>query len=219
MNLTEQLFRIADVGAEWVLWVLLSLSVVSIAIIAERSFFVSRRRVDVARLQRRLAELIDRGELRVATDELTAVRGMEAQVVSVGLARFEMGAASVAELMNGALSGQRLEYERFLPFLATVGSNAPFIGLFGTVLGIIQAFARFDLGTGVSASAGIMRAISEALIATGMGLLVAIPAVIAFNVLKSRINGAVANTDQLARTLIAHLSSEKPSSLAAGRRE
>jgi biopolymer transport protein ExbB/TolQ len=130
-----------------------------------------------------------------------------------------MGAASVTELMNGALSGQRQEYERFLPFLATVGSNAPFIGLFGTVLGIIQAFARFDLGSGVSASAGIMRAISEALIATGMGLLVAIPAVIAFNVLKSRINGAVANTDQLARTLIAHLSSAKPSSPAAGRRE
>jgi len=219
MNLTEQLFEIANIGAEWVLWVLLSLSVISIAIIADRSFFMWRRRVDVSRLQSRLAELVDRGELRVAVDEFTSVRAMEAQVVSVGLAKFEMGSSSVSELMNGALSGQRQQYERFLPFLATVGSNAPFIGLFGTVLGIIQAFARFDLTSGVSASAGIMRAISEALIATGMGLLVAIPAVIAFNVFKSRINRAAANTDQLARTLIAYLSVKEPSSVSAGRRE
>jgi biopolymer transport protein ExbB/TolQ len=210
MNLTDQLFRIANLGADWVLWVLLSLSVVSIAIIAERLFFISRRRVDSGHLQRRLADLVDRGDMRAATIEFGRIRAMEAQVVHAGLARAELGPISVTELMNAALSGQRIQYERFLPFLATVGSNAPFIGLFGTVLGIIQAFARFDLTGGASASAGIMRAISEALIATGVGLLVAIPAVIAFNVFKARINRAVASTDQLARTLIAFLSAKAP---------
>ena len=215
MNLTDKLFEIANMGAEWVLWVLVGLSIISVAIIAERLFFIWRRRVNVAQLQKSLAEIADRDKLNTVARELASLRAMEAQVLSVGLARHEMGATAVSELMNGALTGQRQEYERFLPFLATVGSNAPFIGLFGTVLGIIQAFAVFDLADGANASAGIMGAISEALIATGVGLIVAIPAVIAFNFLKSCILSAIANTDQLARTVIAYLLAEKQQTTAS----
>ena len=209
MNLTEKLFELANIGAEWVLWVLMALSMVSVAVIAERLVFITRRRINVAALQEKLAHMAKRDKLSAIAGEWASSRAMEAQVVAAGLARYEMGAVAVSELMNGALTGQRQAYERFLPFLATVGSNAPFIGLFGTVLGIIQAFARFDLAGGAHASAGIMGAISEALIATGVGLIVAIPAVIAFNFLKSCITGAIANTDQLTRQVIAYLSAEK----------
>jgi biopolymer transport protein ExbB/TolQ len=133
---------------------------------------------------------------------------MEAQVIFAGLSRHEMGERAVTQLMESALIGQKKRYARALPFLATVGSNAPFIGLFGTVLGIIQAFARFDLQGGANASVGIMAAISEALIATGVGLLVAIPAVISFNLFNAKISDSVANAEQLAKTVVAYLSAK-----------
>jgi biopolymer transport protein ExbB/TolQ len=71
------------------------------------------------------------------------------------------------------------EVEKGFTLLATLGSNAPFVGLFGTVLGIIRAFAYLGNQTG---STAVMNGVSQALYATAMGLLVAIPAVIAFNV-------------------------------------
>jgi biopolymer transport protein ExbB len=73
----------------------------------------------------------------------------------------------------------KLSWDRNLSILATIGSNAPFVGLFGTVLGIIRAFAYLGNQTG---STAVMNGVSQALYATAMGLLVAIPAVIAFNV-------------------------------------
>ncbi len=78
------------------------------------------------------------------------------------------------------LSMERARLEQGLTILATLGANAPFIGLFGTVLGIIQAFAA--LGAHQNNASDIMVGISEALIATAVGLFVAIPAVVAYNV-------------------------------------
>ena len=87
------------------------------------------------------------------------------------------------QILDRVASRERPRYERFLSFLGTLGSNAPFIGLFGTVLGIIKPFA--DLGNvtlkGAAIQQTVMRGISEALVATAVGLAVAIPAVIAYN--------------------------------------
>ena len=208
MNLTQELFQIANLGAEWVLWLLLILSLFSIAIIAERTVFTLRHRVNLAFMQSRLAELLNNGDFENAEKELKESNSMEAAVLHAGLSKRALGLVSVSEMMIGALAGQKQVYERALPFLATLGSNAPFIGLFGTVLGIIQAFAAFDINGGPEASAGIMSAISEALIATGVGLLVAIPAVVSFNFFRTRIKRAESNTEQLVRTLLAYLSAE-----------
>jgi len=84
---------------------------------------------------------------------------------------------------------EKQRFQRFLPFLGTVGSNAPFIGLFGTVIGIMGAFYHLkDISETADKTEHVMVSISEALVATAMGLLVAIPAVIAYNYYKSRIN-------------------------------
>ena len=88
--------------------------------------------------------------------------------------------------------------------LATIGNNAPFIGLLGTVLGIIHAFQDLSMNM-AEASSGVMGGISEALVATAIGLVVAIPAVIAFNTFKSRVKKCSANTDLLAKTLLSQL--------------
>src|SRR5690606_1363246 len=107
-------------------------------------------------------------------------------------------------LMQGAQATERGRYDRGLGFLGTIGNNAPFIGLFGTVLGIIGTFANLADGS-PEASKQVMHAISEALVATGVGLLVAIPAVVAFNVFKARTKRAQAQTELLSHTLLAFL--------------
>lgn len=208
MNLTEQLFEIANIGAEWVLWLLLILSVVSIAVIIDRAVFLLKRRQSAANMRHRLTELLNERRFDAAQKEFETISTMEGRVLTAGLARYHLGIDSVNELMTGEMVGQKARYERRLPFLATLGSNAPFIGLFGTVLGIIQAFARFDINGGPEASAGIMAAISEALVATGVGLMVAIPAVIAFNCFSSQVKKSAADTEQLVRIFLGFLAAK-----------
>ncbi len=82
--------------------------------------------------------------------------------------------------MRAELVSEKAKLEHGLTVLATLGANAPFIGLFGTVLGIIQAFGV--LGLSNSGTQSVMSGISEALVATAIGLFVAIPAVVAYNV-------------------------------------
>ena len=88
--------------------------------------------------------------------------------------------------MNSEKTRARKDYERYLVILGTLGNNAPFIGLFGTVIGVIQAFQ--DLSTDSQGGAEVvMSGISEALVATAAGLAAAIPAVIAFNFFMNKI--------------------------------
>src|SRR5213075_466177 len=107
-----------------------------------------------------------------------AQKGMEAAVVREAIDSVAKGPDAVEEIIAAAVAREKPQYERFLSFLGTLGANAPFIGLFGTVLGIIKAF--HDLGqTGAKGSAiqqTVMAGISEALVATAVGLAVAIPA-------------------------------------------
>jgi biopolymer transport protein ExbB/TolQ len=106
--------------------------------------------------------------------------------------------------MAGALGRERARYERGLNLLATIASNAPYVGLFGTVLGIVRAFR--DLSANMAeASGAVMAGIAEALIATAIGLLVAIPALVAFNTFKQKVRNAVTDGQLLARLLLAHL--------------
>ena len=103
--------------------------------------------------------------------------------------------------MASAKSRLRIDLERNLGVLGTLGNNAPFIGLFGTVLGIIKAFA--DLSRNQAGGAGaVMSGISEALVATAVGLMVAIPAVIAFNYFQGRVRKALARVDAMAHLVL-----------------
>ena len=104
------------------------------------------------------------------------------------------------------MSRGKAEYERRLSILATLASNAPYIGLFGTVLGIVRSFKEMSKDL-ANASSGVMGGIAEALVATAVGLLVAIPAVVAYNVFKGMVKDAVTNTDGLTRVLMAELKS------------
>ena len=196
----------ALLGAEWVLWLLVALSIISVAIMIERGLFYARRRVDVGSVAQKLASLLDARDIDAARQLLDAEDSMPTKVASRGLENARLGASAMREVMNGELVLQRTRFERRLIFLGTLGNNAPFIGLFGTVLGIIKAFRDLSLNDPSQATGGasaVMAGISEALVATAVGLAVALPAVVAFNMFKSVVKGSISNTETLSNTLMA----------------
>ena len=166
-------------GSEWVLFVLLGLSVVSVAVMVERAIFL-RARGDADALARELESLLKGGDVEGARQALAGRTMPAAMVAAAGLNHYARGSEAVGAAMAGAKARLRVDMEKNLGLLGTLGNNAPFIGLFGTVLGIIKAFADLSRNSAGGANA-VMAGISEALVATAVGLLVAIPAVVAFN--------------------------------------
>jgi biopolymer transport protein ExbB len=215
MNLTEWLQRLmTNFGAQWVMWLLIALSVVSVAIMLERAWFYWSLRDDLTRLASDLRDLLRSGDLEGARRKMEASPSAEAAVVVAGLMEADRGGRAAEEAMQGALALQRMRLERRLAYLGTLGNNAPFIGLFGTVIGVVQAFAalgRQDTATAAAeAAAGmapqeVMAAIAEALVATAVGLAVAIPAVATYNFFQRQLRSTLGNTDALSRVLLAHL--------------
>ena len=207
MNLTSQLLGMALMGAEWVLWLLISLSVVSIAIMVERILFFSRHNTDLDSLSDEVRRLVAMGKPEEARVRLAGQRHVAAHVVSTGLKEIARGPQAVAEAMAGAKARARMALERNLAVLGTLGSNAPFIGLFGTVIGIIKAF--HDLASATNKGpAVVMGSLSEALVATAVGLLVAIPAVLSFNYFQRRVRAHMLATDGMAHALLVELHKE-----------
>jgi biopolymer transport protein ExbB/TolQ len=213
-SLVRALLGLPIFNSEWVLYLLLGLSVVSIGVMLERWLFYKRHRVDTAFLRQTLTRHLHRGDFAGAASVLENHDALETNVVLEGLRSYEKGPESVEDLIAGALGHEKARYEKRLNFLATLASNAPYIGLFGTVLGIVRSFR--DLASNMAeASAAVMAGIAEALIATAVGLLVAIPAVIAFNVYKGRVKDAVTNGQLLSRILLAQLKSTDDQRAAA----
>jgi biopolymer transport protein ExbB len=195
-------------GATWVLWLLVVLSVLSVAVMIERAIFYMRRRVDVAQVAQQLAALLDKRDIDGAKALFSNLDTMEAHVLGAGLGLFDRGAHVVSETMEAELIHQKSRFESYLIFLGTLGNNAPFIGLFGTVLGIIKAFKDLSIGDPSKGGAGaqaVMAGISEALVATAVGLAVALPAVVAFNYFKTVVKRSVSNTETLSRLVNARL--------------
>jgi biopolymer transport protein ExbB len=205
-SLVQALLGLPIFNSEWVLYLLLGLSVVSIGVMLERWIFYTRHKVNVYAVRYGLVRHLDRGDFAGAAALLEKRDALETNVVLEGLRNYEKGPESVEDLIAGAMGHEKTRYEKRLNFLATLASNAPYIGLFGTVLGIVRAFR--DLAANMAeASSAVMAGIAEALIATAVGLLVAIPAVIAFNVFKGRVKDAVTNGHLLSRILLSQLKS------------
>jgi len=176
--LTQKLLAVTQFGADWVLWLLVLLSVISVGVMLERAaFFLARRSSDQDALARRLLA----GDFAGAREAVAGRRGMEAEVVRAAVEHAAKGPDAVAEVVNAHLERSRLDYEERLAFLGTLGNNAPFIGLFGTVLGVIRAFADLAAHPGAAGAGSVMAGISDALSATAVGLFVALPAVVMFN--------------------------------------
>jgi biopolymer transport protein ExbB len=210
-------------GASWVLWLMLVLSVVSLAIMLERAWMFWSLRDDIASLMRDLGRFLRAGDLEGARQRLEQ---SPSAVVVAGIVEADLGPDAAEEAMAGASALQRVKLERRLAYLGTLGNNAPFIGLLGTVIGIVGAFEEFGKGAAqvaapaVGATAGpseaVMRNIAEALVATAVGLIVAIPAVFAFNTFQRIVKTTLSNTDALGHVLLAHLKARPAEGAGAG---
>ena len=200
-------------GSRWVLWLLIGLSIAGAAVVLERLWLFLRERRPRRQIAEMLAALRASGAA-AALKALGGVRSLDAAVARACLEHASEGPATMEEHVAAVVESQRIRYERGLAFLGTLGANAPFIGLFGTVLGIVRAF--HDLSTSAAmGSQAVMAGIAEALVATAVGLLVAIPAVATYNVLMRHVETALASAGTLGHRILAHVKAERPAGSAA----
>ena len=218
MNLVEWLQHLmTNFGAAWVMWLMIGLSVASVTIMLERGWFYYSIRDDIPSLAQTLRDRLRDDDVDAAIGLLEKSPSAEAAVVVAGLREAERGPTAADKAMRGAAALQKMKLERRLAFLGTLGNNAPFIGLFGTVIGVVQAFEALGqqgMNTAQAASAAapqeVMAAIAEALVATAVGLAVAIPAVAAYNFYQRHTRSVLGNTDALSNVLLSYLSAEPP---------
>jgi len=213
-SLIKTFTSFAMLGAEWVMWVLVALSLASIALMIERYRFYRSLEADLDDLSSRLEALLAKGDVVGAQALLRPSRSPAALVALCGLDAFHRGVGSAEHVMNGALARVKQQLDRGLSFIGTIGNNAPFVGLLGTVIGIIQAFDALKPPPGLRGAAAaaaaaqatgrVMGTIAEALVATAIGLLVAIPAVAAFNYFQRRVRAILASTEVLSQIVLSH---------------
>ncbi|HTJ41007.1 MAG TPA: MotA/TolQ/ExbB proton channel family protein [Kofleriaceae bacterium] len=193
------------------LYLLIGLSVISIGIIVERWWYYSRRKSDIKRLSDSVARLLRKGDRAGVINILRGSRAVEAHVILDALEYYDEGADTFSEMVEKFVRDRRGEMEGGLLFLGTLGNNAPFIGLFGTVLGIVHSFR--ELGAAQPGAAGggnmdnVMNGIAEALISTAVGILVAIPAVVFYNMFSKKASQIEENVGSLENVVLARLKS------------
>lgn len=203
--LEQKMMAFALQGAGWVLWLLVVLSVVCVAIAIERAVYFALNTAPRQAFEAALGRFLSGGEQAALVHELSTMRGLESRVLLAGL-HAASGGFDPEDAMAGTVTFERLRLERLLLVIGTVASNAPFLGLFGTVLGIIKAFHDLAaLATKETASV-VMAGISEALVSTAVGLMVAIPAVVLYNFFQRRIKDIIGRTESLAQLVLSRLS-------------
>ena len=202
-TLEKKLVSFSMTGARTLLYVLFVLSVVCVAVAIEKYLQYRRENPLGNGFRAELAAWLERGDVTSACKAVEKVRGVNAALVREALHNMTEGAAAVEEIIGSRLILERGRLEKRLIVLGTVGNNAPFIGLLGTVMGIIKAF--HDLSTAaIQGPQAVMAGISEALIATAVGLFVAIPAVILFNTLKSRARALLDEAEANVKIVLAY---------------
>jgi biopolymer transport protein TolQ len=171
--------------------ILLAMSAASLLVMFERIIVFAKSRSESYRFAEKMAKLMAGGDIAAAAAAgLNKQVGHIGRVINAGLVAFKLAPSdrdtaieSVARALERQAAREVQVFKRGLGVLATVGSTAPFIGLLGTVMGIVNAFQSMAI-SGSGGLGTVSAGIAEALITTAFGLLVAIPAVMAFNFLQ-----------------------------------
>lgn len=205
MNL---LIILTDVVEKCVLLILFGLSIWSIGIIIDRRRFYKSflNEKNFFHLKDQFKQIRTKEEFIKAVNHLSEKNLFSQAMKKTFLYSFEgqqFSASLCDRLYISTLKEERVLIEKGLSVLATLGANAPFVGLFGTVLGIIRAFAYLG---GQSGSTAVMSGVSQALYATAMGLFVAIPAVVAYNIFSQQMKKSFQYAESLKDALVAQLS-------------
>lgn len=201
----EQVFKILALGGgSWVLYALVFLSALSIAVMIERAIYFLMNREDIVSLMDSVAGKLEKNNFEEAIGFVKDKKSPAKRVLFYGLSALDRGIPSVEELLSSHSLSERIKMERYLTILGTIGNNAPFIGLLGTVLGIIKAFNDLSVLNTQGPSA-VMAGISDALVATAAGLFVAIPAVIAYNYFQRMVKTHFVNLESSSKIIMSFL--------------
>lgn len=202
--LAEKIFTVAHLADQVVLWILLVLSVLSIGMILERFFALRKVSAESKKVRTQIRRALETNSPEDVENIARDINSVEGRAAGYAMKHMkDSGSRGLEEVFNTYALTERPELEKFLGFLATVGSNAVYVGLFGTVLGIMKAFN--DLATAPDAGQQtVMAGISMALVATAAGLFVAIPAVISYNVFTKQVRGIMHSLDSVKELCLAY---------------
>jgi biopolymer transport protein ExbB len=174
--------------------VLIACSIISLVFILERGLYYWRNLINHDHFFQGLKPLIQKKEINHALAYCQNFQGPLPRVIHATLEHSKESLESLTNLLSSLIKKEEVLLERFLGILGTLGNTAPFIGLLGTVIGIIKAFQ--SLSTAGSGGPNVVAAgIAEALIATAAGLTVAIPAVIFYNFYVSRVRQTITDIE------------------------
>jgi biopolymer transport protein ExbB len=201
------MFELIKAGG-WVMWPIILCSVAALAIIGERMWSLQRKYVCPPDLLPQVQQWLERNELDPARIALVSASSPMGQVVAAGLLNRHHSREIVKEALQDAGRHVSPELERYLRTLGTIANIAPFLGLLGTVLGMIEMFSGIG-NQGVGDPSIVASGISQALIATASGLAVAIPSIMFYRYLRGKVNELLLDMEQEALKLVEILRGER----------
>jgi len=195
------LWQLVKVGG-FTMYVLLSFSVLSLAIIIERYIYYRRRsKVKREDFMVSIAKELEKGNAKRALEVCKNTDTPFSSVVHSGLSLYGHNEVVISNTMEREVTVETVKLERFTSIVGTIGSTAVYIGLFGTVLGIIRAFHDISK-SGSGGISVVINGISEALVCTAAGLCVAVPAVIAYNYFVKQVDGFITDMELCASEIM-----------------
>ena len=196
----ESILQSIIVEAGWPIWPLLFVSVVALAIIFERLMALRHGRVCPASVPIEASRLLRGNGITTDTLDKLAQSCLCGRVLSTILSNRQQPIDEIRRRAEETGADVAHEMQRFLPALAMIATIAPLMGLFGTVVGMIEIFAAYQPGG--TDPGQLARGISIALYNTGFGILIAVPAAIAHRLLRVHVNNLLVKIEQSARALI-----------------
>lgn len=202
--LSEKIFTIAHYADQAVLFVLVMMSVVSVGMIFERYLSLKKVSENSLEVRNKIRKILANNNLAGFEELANDANSIEGRAAAQALRHMkESGVQGSEEIFSAFMLNEKPELEKYLAVLATIASNAPFIGLLGTVLGIMKAFN--DLAQASDAGQQtVMAGISVALIATAAGLFVAIPAGIFYNYYTRKVKGIYVSLESVKELALAY---------------
>ena len=195
--LAEKIFAIAHYADQFVLIILVIMSVISVGMIFERFMTLKKISEESLRVRLRIKTALQTNSIEDFEDLAKDPSSLEGRAAGQAMKHMkDAGTKGFEEVFNTYILIEKPELEKYLPVLATIASNAPFIGLLGTVLGIMKAFNDLAQATEAGQQT-VMAGISVALVATATGLFVAIPAGIFYNYFTRKVKGILGSLESV----------------------
>jgi biopolymer transport protein ExbB len=194
---------------------ILALSLTAAYLVFEQLMTIRRGEIMPEGLGDKVRQLLQRGAVAEADRACRAAPSFLSFVLLRGLAEIEGGWSAVEKAMEDAMAEQSARLLRKIEYLSVIGNIAPMLGLLGTVTGMILAFYRVAATQGSAGAADLAEGIYQALVTTVAGLVVAIPCLGAFAILRNRVDQLVAEAAYLAQHACAPLKRRKPAHRAS----